>query len=102
MPKWKRLKTLLRHALDFNNYLMSGKSFERESYCPPGFTEDNGTGGGWRELTSGDTGLLPLRNAGSHNYSVDAKQIRDTFCHYFNSPVSEVHWQYDIVSASRT
>ena len=100
--KVETIENITKACVGIHNYLMSGKSSERGSYCPPSFTEDNGTGGGWRELTSGDTGLLPLRNAGSHNYSVDAKQIRDTFCDYFNSPVGEVHRQYDIISASRT
>ena len=81
---------------------MIGKSFERENYSPSNFTEERGSGGGWREITEGDTGLLSLRNAGSHNYSADAKQIRDTFCDYFNSPAGEVHWQYDIIATSRS
>ena len=56
--KVETIENITKACVGLHNYLMSGQSFERESYCPPGFTEDNGTGGGWRELTSGDTGFL--------------------------------------------
>ena len=85
---------------------MSGKSFERDNYCPPGFADyrsSNGQRNGeWRAVTQNDNGLVSITQAGSHNYSKDAKQIRDDFCQNFNSPEGEVPWQYDLLSATRS
>ena len=86
---------------------MRDRSFERDHYCPPGFTDrqainDSQKYGEWRVVTENDCGLTSLPHAGSNNYSKDAKQIRDDFRHYFNSPEGEVPWQYDMISATRS
>ena len=88
------------------HYLMADKLFERDNYCTPGFADyqviNGQRNGEWRAVAQNDNGLASLTQVGSHNYSKDAKQIRDGFCQYFNSSEGEVPWQYDMVSATRS
>ena len=104
--KVETVQNITKACTSLHNYLMSGKSFERDNYCPPGFADyqsSNGQRNGeWRAVTQNDSGLVSITQAGSHNYSKDAKQIRDDFCQYFNSPEGEVPWQYDPLSATRS
>lgn len=46
-------------------------------------------------------GLLPLKRAGSNNYSRSAKEIRDDFRDYFNSKEGSVPWQWETVLSTR-
>ena len=86
---------------------MADKSFEKDNYPPPpGFTDYQAVNGQrdgeWRAVTQNDNGLVSLTQAGSNNYSKDAKQFRENFCQYFNSPEGEIPWQYDMISATRS
>ena len=77
---------------------MAGRSFRQGTrYCPVGFV-DNDMGivtehGEWRQLVQADQGLRSLTNAGSNNYSRDAKLIREDFRDYFMLQEGLVPWQ---------
>ena len=76
------------------NYLKSGRQLEEcEEHCPAGYAE-----GERRNNDTETDGLVPLSNAGSNNYSSDAKQVRDNFRDYFVSPEGSVEWQWDAVT----
>ena len=84
-----------------HNFLMFGRSFENNSeYCPADYTDEflsNGDGNGrWRL----NHGLVALNQAGSNNYSREAKLVRDDFRDYFNSSEGSVPWQWDIVRST--
>lgn len=65
-------------------------------YTPGGSLDmervDNGSlsQGGWRSV--GNAGLLPIIQKFGSNYGNSAKNVRDTFCQYFNT-VGQVAWQ---------
>ena len=107
--KVETVQNITKACVALHNYLMADKSFEKDNYCPPpppppDYQAVNGQRyGEWRAVTENDNGLASLTQAGSNDYSKDAKQIKDNFCQYFNSPEGEVPWQYDMISAtSRT
>ena len=58
---------------------MFGRSFGDDGnwYCPAGYAE-----GDWRKETADSHALLPLTNAGSNNYSRDAKEVRGNLKSY--------------------
>ncbi len=91
---------ITKAVVALRNYLMNGKTFESTSkYCPAGFTDTEGPGGKqlegeWRSVIQRDQGLIPLRRAGSNNYSQDAKLVRKDFSNYFLSSVGQVPWQW--------
>ncbi len=78
-------------------------SKERNScYIPVGFTdrEDrNGivTGGDWRQLVQGDSGLRSSSRLGSNNYTRNAAQIQETMVQFFIS-LGKVSWQGAVTS----
>ena len=54
---------------------MFGRKFgEVNNYCPQGYAD-----GDWKNLDCICDGLLPIRNAASHNYSRDARQVRENY-----------------------
>ena len=55
--------------------------------------------GEWRKEHQG-TGLVPVQNMVSHNYSLDAKQVQDDFRDFFNPAAGSVPWQYNIVNST--
>ena len=71
-------------------------------YCPPGFADQDGyqvqRRGDWRASVQGYTGLAPIHSLGSNNYSRTAKDVREEFKKYFNSPESAVSCQQDHIS----
>ena len=74
-----------------------------QRYRPTGFIDaENSTGGlipgGWRSIVADDrSALLGIQRAGSNNYRLDAKAIRDQFKDYFNGSVGSVSWQLNHV-----
>ncbi|XP_065665346.1 uncharacterized protein LOC136086784 [Hydra vulgaris] len=84
-----------------HNFLMKKRSANNYLYCPTNYTDiDSPAGfrpGDWRQDNSCSAALQPL-SSGSNNYSKDAKQVRDDFKEYFNSPEGELEWQLDLVN----
>jgi hypothetical protein len=50
--------------------------------------------GTWRAEGMPDGNMLPLGNVATHNYSRNAKEIRDEHRSYFVSPAGEIPWQH--------
>ena len=82
-----------------HNFLMRDKDFSRSSYCPHGFVDTDEQLGGWRKVIkdNGCGGMTDCTTIGSNNYSKNAKDIRDKFSQYFNSPEGEVSWQWSMI-----
>ena len=81
--------SVTKAVVALHNFLMHGRKFgEDNSYCPHGYAE-----GEWRNDENQTEGILPIGNAASHNYSRDARQVRDNFKIYFNSEAGAVQWQ---------
>lgn len=88
--------SVTKAVVALHNYLMFGRHFGNTSeYCPSGYAE-----GDWKLENVETEGFQQLSNAGSHNYSKDAKRIRDDFRDYFCGGGS-VPWQWDYVSRTR-
>ena len=49
------------------------------------------------EMVKIKQGILPIGNVASHNYSCDARQVRDSFKNYFNSAAGAVSRQNERV-----
>lgn len=82
------VRLIIRTTVILHNYLMSKNDMNI-------FTvdEDNDSRtGNWRSIVQSDAGLEAIPHQGSNNYANDAKQIRDSFCHYFNNE-GAVSWQ---------
>ena len=90
-------------VIALHNYLMTGRCFSDNPYCPPDYVdlELNGSFklGGWREDNE-NTGMLNITNLGSNNYSLEAKTVRDNFRDYFNSDAGSVPWQNEMVTCT--
>ena len=56
--------------------------------------------GGWRTITSEQTGLLSVGRQGSNNYSQDAKYVQVMLTEYFSSNEGQVPWQYRHVTST--
>ena len=96
---------VVKAVVALHNFLMCGRSFGNySSYCPPGYvdqeTEFGITPGQWRGDSSANTGLQPLLNASSNNYTQDARIVRDNFRDYFNSEEGSVPWQNAMVTST--
>lgn len=94
---------ITKAVVALHNFLMITQDKYGEcSYCPPGFIDqDNSDGvrsGDWRKEVQGYTGLAPMGLAMSNNYTRTAKDVREDFMDYFNSPDGAVSWQYDYVN----
>ena len=78
-----------------HNFLIKSNNANSKGYCPPAnYVDTDGPsgerpGGDWRREENSSFALQPLNNAGSNNYSRNAKQIREDFTNYFLS--TEVH-----------
>ena len=100
--KVSTVESITKATVALHNFLMANRTSGEGRYCPAGFADYEISGqarkGNWRELVHNDSGLLPVRQLGSNNYSKRAKEVRDNFCNYFCSPEGEVPWQWDIYS----
>ena len=94
---------ITKAVVNLHNYLMKSRcSTDANSYCPVGFTDrDDASGlneGDWRREAEGCEGLIPLQCIVSNNYTRNAKETREDYMRYFNSPEGSLAWQNDIVS----
>lgn len=96
-----KVETIVLASCVLHNYLRTHQT-AHQVYTPPGSidSEDPTTHevhlGEWRGSNS-STGLISLHKQGSNTYSSTAKNIRDSFCKYFNSKEGEVSWQYNMI-----
>ncbi|CAB4002981.1 Hypothetical predicted protein [Paramuricea clavata] len=90
-------------VIALHNYLMTGRCFSDNPYCPPDYVdlELNGSFklGGWREDNE-NTGMLDITNLSSNNYFLEVKTVRDNFRDYFNSNAGSVPWQNEMVTCT--
>ena len=94
IAKVDTITSITESVTALHNYFMSGRQFgEYEEYCPVGYAE-----GHWRNYNTETDGPAPLIHTDSNNYSRDARQVRDNFRDYFNSPCGSVKWQWDAVN----
>lgn len=66
-------------------------------YALPDAFDTDERSGEWRILGMPNSNLLQLDQATSHNYSANAKDVRDEFREFFVSPKGEVSWQYKYI-----
>ena len=98
---------IVKATLVLHNFLMSLKEPENNSYSPDGFADkrigNNIRLGEWRNEIGNVTGIagLDVMNKGSNNYSNLAKEVRNAFKDYFNSPAGAVQWQNEVVSGTK-
>ncbi|OXA55620.1 putative nuclease HARBI1 [Folsomia candida] len=62
------------------------------------YPDDGNTTGNWRETTTGDMGMISLRQQGSNNRRLEAILVRDRFLEYFDSNEGSVSWQMSRIS----
>ena len=88
-------------ACALHNFLQ-GHTTGRGVYTPEVYTdlEDPGTHelreGQWRNEAHLN-GWQAIPRQGSNNHASEAKKVRNTFCHYFNSEEGKVPWQRKVV-----
>ena len=90
----ENIEKIILASCVLNNYLRSNLI---SRYMPPGSVDNENEDG---SIRSGDwrvhEALLPLNQQGSNTYSKDAKEIRNSFCRYFNNE-GHVSWQDKMV-----
>eukprot|EP00794_Sanderia_malayensis_P002307 gene2307-2657_t len=90
------VENITKACVCLHNYL---KQTDNAFYVPNGFivAEDNsGTviPGNWRSIVDNDqSALQPIPRTGSNYYKANAKLVRETYKHYFNSKSGSVPWQ---------
>ncbi|XP_065068543.1 putative nuclease HARBI1 [Rhopilema esculentum] len=96
------VENITKACVCLQNYLMQT---DNAFYAPKGFVdaEDNSGNlipGTWRSLVEKDqSALKPVKRAGSNNYTINAKLIRETFKNYFISEPGSVSWQLQNVTS---
>ena len=87
--------SITKAVVALHNYLIHSREFgPKNDYCLEGFEDDH-----WRKEHVETKALQSLLSVGSHNYSRNAKKIRDEFRDYFWRAGS-VPWQWEHVSAT--
>ena len=90
------VQKIIKAGVCLHNYL---KQTDNAEYVPKGFVDCEDCSGNivprnWRSIIADDgSALYDLNRVGSNNYTNDAKEIREQFKIYFNSPSSSVPWQ---------
>ena len=94
--------SITRAVVALHNYLMaiSPHSESSYNYCPAGYTDVDAGGllhpGNWRRDTQSTSELISVSRAGSNNYFGNAREVREKYRKYFNSPAGAVPWQRDV------
>ncbi|XP_072376068.1 uncharacterized protein [Diabrotica undecimpunctata] len=93
--KPERTDSVILAVCTLHNFFMTKKP-PRKFYATDNVWREDGNAeivlGSWRIEGLPDNNLLPLPQQGSNNYCNTAKEIRDEFRDYFNSPDAEVPW----------
>ena len=97
IAKVEKVVLITKGVIALHNYLMS----QSNSYCPPTYVDQDGpsgvTDGEWRKSSSEIGGMVSVSQLGSHNYSKNAKLVKDNFKDYFNGE-GAVDWQVELVT----
>ena len=101
MANVDKVKDITKAVVILHNFLMNDNNCNPgHSYCPENLTdreEHNGIRPGeWRHDLQHITGLQPINQIGSNNYSQSAKTVRDNFKDFFNQE-GAVSWQWERV-----
>ena len=92
---------ITKAVVALHNFLMADRSSTLKNlYCPKTLVDNEGNGemvpGEWRNEEN--IGLQNSSTLGSNNYTRDAKNVRDAYRDYFNSPEGAVPWQMNMVT----
>ena len=83
---------ITKAVVALHNFLMFDCDFSGNDYCPGSYVDfevnNSVVEEEWRKEQG--TGLVLAQNMGSHNHSLDAKQVRDDFQDFFNSAAGSV------------
>lgn len=92
-----------KSVIALHNCLLADMSFPENPYCPPDYIELEFNGyvrhGGWRSENASSR-IQDIRNLGSNNYSLVAKNVRHSFRDYFHSSSGSVPWQDALVTST--
>lgn len=82
-----------------HNFLMvSQRRYKEYIYCATSFADqEHVQSGEWRREIEGFTSILPIRSAGSTNYTKTAKDVRDQCMSHFVSDKGTIDWQWNYV-----
>ena len=96
IAKVETVVDITKAIVALHNYLIVNSNM----YCPNGYvdseTNEGRRPGDWRREVVGDTGLVPVGQIGSNNYTKNDKDTRDDFRDYFSSPAGQVPWQWGV------
>ncbi|XP_057294673.1 uncharacterized protein LOC130623210 [Hydractinia symbiolongicarpus] len=76
----KHVTEITKAAVALHNFLMD----DRKMYCPSGFGDCVTNGmlkeGSWRDEENFQGALLDIKRVSSNNFTLEAKEVRDSFC----------------------
>lgn len=97
------VKFITKAAIALHNFLMKSQS-ATHTYCPPELVDQETMRftrpGQWRSDITNGGALTHLVSQGSHNFTRDAKTVREDFKVYFNSIDGAVGWQEEMVNST--
>ena len=102
IAKVEKVVSITKAVVVLHNFLMSLRSTkDNYNYCPTNYIDQDApsgfSAGQWRGEVNDMGAIQPVKNLGSHNYSQDAKHVRDAYKEYFNIE-GAVDWQWDLVT----
>ena len=103
IAKVEKVIQITKAVVALHNFLMGKSNAQNDlNYCPPNYKDTEGTcgfrPGDWRKENTPSSALETIPQISSHNYSREAKEVRDDSKEYFCSPAGSVEWQVDIVT----
>ena len=98
----ENVKLVTKATVALHNFLMTSQSnTDNFSYCPVNYVDQENTRGRvpgqWRNEVADIQGLTPAGSQGTHNFTRNAKVVRDTFKEYFNFQEGAVSWQEQVI-----
>ncbi|XP_057302861.1 uncharacterized protein LOC130637024 [Hydractinia symbiolongicarpus] len=96
----KHATEITKAAVALHNFLMD----DRKMYCPSGFGDCVTNGmlkeGSWRDEENFQGALLDIKRVPLNNFTLQAKEVRDSFCEYFMTDIGCVSWQQNAVNST--